>query len=73
MDNMLQRQIVIKALGTRIGIEELVCIKYAGTSFHSIACMLISVNVTIYRTIVLPESYENNHCIATTKLLRSCM
>ena len=72
MDNMLQRQLVIKALGTRIGIEDFVCIKYAGTSFHFLDCMLISVNVTIYRTISLPESYENNHCITTTKPIWSC-
>jgi hypothetical protein len=72
MDNMLQRQIVIKALGTRIGIEDLVCIKYAGTSFHFLDCMLISVNVTIYRTITLSESYEISRYIVTTKL-KSCV
>ena len=49
---MLQRQIV-KALGSKIGIEDLVCIKYAGISFHSIDWMLISVNVTIDRTIAI--------------------
>jgi hypothetical protein len=70
---MLQRQIIVKALGSRIDVEDLVCIKYVGTSFHSIGCMLISVNVTIYRTIALPESYENNHCITITKLLRRCI
>jgi hypothetical protein len=69
---MLQRQIVIKALGTRIGIEDLVCIKYAGTSFHFLDCMLISVNVTIYRTITLSESYEISRYIVTTKL-KSCV
>ena len=68
---MLQRQIV-KALGSKIGIEDRVCIKYAGTSFHSIGCMLISVNVTIYRTIALPETHENSHYIVTTKL-KSCI
>ncbi len=72
MDNMLQRQIVIKARGTRIGIEDLVCIKYAGTSFHFLDCMLISVNVTIYRTITLSESYEISRYIVTTKL-KSCV
>jgi hypothetical protein len=68
---MLQRQI-IKAVGNQIDIEYPAYIKYAGTSFHFLDCMLISVNVTIYRTISLPESYENNHCITTTKPLWSC-
>jgi hypothetical protein len=70
IDNMLQRQIVIKALGKQINIEDLVCTKYAISNFHSKAWVFISANVTIYRTIALPESYENNHCITTTKLLR---
>ena len=48
---MLQRQIVFKALGNDIDIEYLGCIKYESTSFQSIAWMLISVNVTIYRTV----------------------
>ena len=49
MDNMLQRQ--IKALGSRIDIEDPEYRKCdAITSFHSIGCMLRSVNVTIYRT-----------------------
>jgi hypothetical protein len=72
MDNMLQRQIVIKTLGTRIGVEDLVCIKYAGTSFHSIAWMLISVNVTIYRTVPIQRCPGSSHCIMiTTTNLRS--
>ena len=49
-DYMLQRQI-IKALGSRIDIEDPEYRKCdAITSFHSIGCMLRSVNVTIYRT-----------------------
>jgi hypothetical protein len=48
-------------------IEDPVCTKYAIASFHSIG-LLISVNVTIYRTMALPESYEINHYIITTKL-----
>ncbi len=63
MDNMLQRQIVIKALGTVIDVEELVRIKYAGTSFHCIDWMLISVNVTIYRTISIQGYQGSSHYI----------
>jgi hypothetical protein len=38
---MLQRQIVIEALGKQIDIEDsLLCMKYASTSFQSIAWML---------------------------------
>ena len=70
---MLQRQIVIKGFGTRINIEDLVCIKYAGTSFHSIVWMLIFDVVTIKRNAVVLQRYQNNHCIATTILLRRCI
>ena len=69
---MLQRQIVVKALGKEIDIEDVLWIKYAITSFHSIG-LLISVNVTIYRTIAFQESYENNHCVMLTTRLRSCI
>jgi hypothetical protein len=48
---MLQRQIVIRGLGKQIDIEDSACTKYAGTSFQSIVWILISVNVTIYRTV----------------------
>ena len=60
---MLQRQIV-KALGNPIDIEDIVCSKYADVSFHSISCMLISVNVTIYRIIPV-QRYQSSsiHCI----------
>ena len=68
MDNMLQRQIVIKAFGTQIDIEDLVCIKYAGTSFHSLAWMLVSINVTIYRTNTPPQGFQSSHFITTVKL-----
>ena len=72
IDNMLQqRQIVVKALGTRIGIEDLVYIKYAGTSFHSIALIFICLNVTIYRNVSY-QRYETRFCIITSKL-RSCI
>ena len=47
---MLQRQNV-KAVSNQIDIEDIVYSKYAPVSFHSIACMLISVNVTIYRIV----------------------
>jgi hypothetical protein len=70
---MLQRQIVSKALGTQIGIEDLVCIKYAGTSFQFIAWMLIFDIVTIKRNYAVLERYENNHWIITDKLLRRCI
>ena len=70
---ILQRRQILKDLGSLIDIEDLAYRKYAITDFHSIVWMLIAVIVTIYRTIALPESYENNHCITTSKLLRSCI
>jgi hypothetical protein len=71
IDNMLQRQIVIKALGKQIDIEDPAYRNYAGTSFQSIVGMLIFDIVTINRNAALLHRYENNHCITTTKLLRS--
>jgi hypothetical protein len=68
---MLQRQIVIKALGKQIDIEDPAYRNYAGTSFQSIVGMLIFDIVTINRNAALLHRYENNHCITTTKLLRS--
>jgi hypothetical protein len=47
---MLQRQIVVKGIGKKIDIEDLVHIKCAGTSFQSMTWIFISVNVTINRT-----------------------
>jgi hypothetical protein len=66
---MLQRQIV-KAVGNYINRKDLVGWKYAAVSFHSIG-LPISINVTIYRTMALPESYEINHYIIATKLRRN--
>jgi hypothetical protein len=68
IDYMLQRrQIVIKAVGKQIDIEDPVYAKDAIKSFHSITWMLISVIVTIYRT-VPPQRYQSSssHCIKTT-------
>jgi hypothetical protein len=52
---MLQRQIVVKALVKQIDTQGPAFTKYAIISFHSIAWILISINVTIYRTIALPQ------------------
>jgi hypothetical protein len=70
-----QRQIVVKALGKQIDIEDPAYRKHAGTSFHSITWMFISVIVTIYRTIALQSDQSSSSCrvIMTTKLLRSCI
>jgi hypothetical protein len=68
---LLQRQIVVKGLGKQIDTEDLICIKYAGTSFQIIIWMLISVIVTINRNASL-ERYETSHCLTTAKL-RSCI
>jgi hypothetical protein len=65
---MLQRQIVVKALGKQMDVEDPAYRKYAIVDFHSIVWMFIAVIVTIYRTITLSESYENSHYIITTKL-----
>jgi hypothetical protein len=70
---MLQRQIVIQALGNQIDIEDPLHMKYASISFQSVVWMLIFDIVTIERNAVVLQRYENNHCIATTKLLRSCI
>jgi hypothetical protein len=62
-----QRQIVVKGLGKQKDIEYPVCIKYAGTSFHSIAWMLISAIVPIYRnTSVSSQRYQGSHSILLT-------
>ena len=69
---MIQRQIVVKALGNQTGIEDLVCSKHAVGSFHFIVWMLISSNiVTINRNAALPESYESSNCIMMTAKIRS--
>jgi hypothetical protein len=69
---MLQQRQIVKSLGKHIDTED-PAFKVCYHKFHSIAWMIISVNVTIYRTIVLSESYENNHCITTTRRLRRCI
>jgi hypothetical protein len=73
IDNMLQRQIIVKGLGKQIDIEDPVCTIYAIASFLSIAWMLISVNVTIYGTIPLQKYQGTSHCIDPTTRLRSCI
>jgi hypothetical protein len=71
---MLQRQIVAKGLGKQIDIEYPAYRKYdAGTTFQSIVWMLTFDIVTIKRNDAAQQIYENNHCITTTKLLRSCI
>ncbi len=47
---MQQIQIVVKALGNQIDIEDTIYAKYTTISFQSITCILISIIVTIYRT-----------------------
>jgi hypothetical protein len=64
---MLQQRQIVKALGKQINIEDPICVKYATTSFHYLDWLLISVNVTTYRT-VQPEEYQSSHCITTAKL-----
>ncbi len=71
---MLQRsQIVVKALCKQIDIKDPAYTKYAGTTFQSIVWMLIFDIVPINRNVVVLQRYENNHCITTSKLLRSCI
>jgi hypothetical protein len=70
---MLQERQIVKALDKQIGIEYPICIKSDITNSHSIDWMLISVNVTIYRTVILHRYQSNRQWIMmmTTKL-RSC-
>ena len=66
---MLKRQILVKALGKQIDIEDPAYTKYASTSVHSIVWMLIFDIVTIKRNAAALQRYENSHCIMlTTKL-----
>jgi hypothetical protein len=60
IDYMLQRQIV-KGLGKQI--EDTLYIKYAIRCFHYIDWMFISVNVTIYRTVLIQTYQSSNYCI----------
>jgi len=70
---MLQRQI-IKELGNQIDAKDPLYIKYAITGFHFIAWTLISVNVTIYRTVPIQRCQGSSRCILmTTTKLRSCI
>ena len=46
-----QRQIVVKGLGNQIDTKDALYTKYAITRIHSLTWILISVNVTIYRTV----------------------
>jgi hypothetical protein len=50
---LLQQRQIIKALGTQIDIEYLLCTTYAAVSFQSIAWIIISVIVTINWTVQL--------------------
>ena len=72
IDSMLQRQLVIKALVTQLDIEDLVRTKYTITHFHSITLMWLTVNVTIYSTVIIQRYQDIGHFIMlTTKLLRA--
>jgi hypothetical protein len=50
-----RRQIGVKAFGTRIDLEDPAYTKYTIASFLSMAWILISVNVTIYRTVPIQK------------------
>jgi hypothetical protein len=66
---MLQRQIVVKALGKQIDIEYPKCMKYAIISFHSISgCSYLS--MLPYKGL---DNHHTGHCIITTKLQRRCI
>jgi hypothetical protein len=67
IDNMLQLRQIVKSRGK--DIEDPVCVKYAIASFHSIAWIIISVNVTIYRTVPIQRYQSTNHCILLTSNL----
>jgi hypothetical protein len=60
-------------LNPKLNCKDSVCTKYATTSFHFIVWMLIFDIVPINRNAAVLQGYENNRCISTTKLLRSCM
>jgi hypothetical protein len=68
---MLQRRQIVKAVANQIDIENLPYAKYAITSFHSIARILISVNVTIYRTNTPSQNCRSSHFITIAKLRSS--
>jgi hypothetical protein len=69
---MLQQRQIVKALDKYVNIEDPVSTKYAITDFHSIVWMFISIDVTIYRTVLIQRYQSTSHFIMlmTTKLLR---
>jgi hypothetical protein len=70
---LLQGRQIIKAVDNHIDIKDLMGSKYSAVRFHSKAWMLISVNVTIYRT-VLPQRYQSSSrhwIVMMTSKLRS--
>jgi hypothetical protein len=66
---LLQRQIV-STVDNQLD-KDPVGTEYVTTSFHFIAWIFISVNVTIYRTNTLPQGFQNSHFITTAKLRSS--
>ena len=68
---MLQQRQIVNALGKQIDIEDPDGMKYAIISFHYLDWrLLISVNVTIYRTAILHRYQSSSHwiMIVTAKL-----
>jgi hypothetical protein len=63
---MLQRRIVIQALGNQIDTGDQACTKYTFTYFHTITWMWISVIVTVYRTDIQQRCQGSSHCIMMT-------
>ncbi|MDF2768888.1 MAG: hypothetical protein K0S91_1723 [Nitrososphaeraceae archaeon] len=64
---MIQERQIIKAIDKQIDVEDSECTKYAITSFHYLDSLLISVYVTIYRT-VSEHKHETSYCITTATL-----
>jgi hypothetical protein len=63
---MLQERQIVKALVDQVGVEDPTYTKYAIKSFQFVALIIISVIVTMYRTVLLERSY-----ITTSKLRSS--
>jgi hypothetical protein len=64
---MFQRQIVIKAFGKQIDIEDPAYTKYTIVDFHLIVWMFVAVSVTIYRNATaLSQRYQGSHSILVT-------
>jgi hypothetical protein len=70
---MLQRRQIGSEIGNQIDKEDLAYRKDAGTSFHSIAWIFISLNVTIYRTVPIERYQGSSSDRITTTKLRSCI